>query len=36
MRTLTEAAEREPIAGKLWIVEVRRIRVYQEEQVDVD
>ena len=36
MRTLTDAAARELIAGKLWIVEVGRIRVYQEEQADVD
>jgi predicted nuclease of predicted toxin-antitoxin system len=35
MHTLTDAADREQIAGKLWIVEVGRIRVYQEEQSDV-
>jgi predicted nuclease of predicted toxin-antitoxin system len=34
MHTLTDAAEREQIAGKLWIVEVGRIRVYQEERTN--
>ena len=34
MHTLTGAADREQIAGKLWIVEVGRIRVYQEEQTN--
>ncbi len=31
MRTLVDAIAKEEIAGKLWIVEVGRVRVYQEE-----
>jgi predicted nuclease of predicted toxin-antitoxin system len=31
VQTLTEAVAREEIAGKLWIVEIGRVRVYQEE-----
>jgi predicted nuclease of predicted toxin-antitoxin system len=31
VRTLADAVEREEIAGKLWIVEIGRVRVYQEE-----
>jgi hypothetical protein len=31
VRTLVDAAEKEEIIGKLWIVELGRIRIYQEE-----
>ena len=31
VRTLADAVEKEEIAGKLWIVEIGRVRVYQEE-----
>ena len=31
VRTLADALEKEEIAGKLWIVEIGRVRVYQEE-----
>jgi predicted nuclease of predicted toxin-antitoxin system len=31
IRTLADAADREQIAGKLWIVEIGRIRVHQED-----
>jgi len=30
-RTLADAVKKEEIAGKLWIVEIGRVRVYQEE-----
>jgi len=30
-RTLAEAVSKEEISGKLWIVEIGRVRVYQEE-----
>ena len=31
VRTLADAADKEEIVGKLWIVEIGRVRVYQEE-----
>jgi len=31
VRTLAEAVSKEEISGKLWIVEIGRVRVYQEE-----
>ena len=31
VETLTRGLEREPLAGKLWIVETGRIRIFQEE-----
>ena len=34
MRTLIDALAKEEIAGKLWIVETGRVRVYQEEKPD--
>ena len=30
VRTLADAVEKEEIAGKPWIVEIGRVRVYQE------
>lgn len=32
IRTLVDALAKEEIAGKLWIVEIGRVRVYQEER----
>jgi hypothetical protein len=34
VRTLAAGLERENLAGKLWIVETGRIRVFQETQSD--
>jgi predicted nuclease of predicted toxin-antitoxin system len=34
IRTLAAGLEREPLAGKLWIVETGRIRVFQEQESD--
>ena len=31
IRTLIDAAEKEEIVGKLWIVEIGRVRIYEEE-----
>jgi len=34
VRTLSACLERESLAGKLWIVEQKRIRIYQEEPIE--
>jgi hypothetical protein len=34
VRTLAAGLERENLAGKLWVVEAGRIRVFQEKQTD--